>query len=672
MKRLFAIALTLLLALLLLPLGMFSVASAFDETHVIYALPDEIVVEGTLAFPMIPGPQAQYDIPAELSVVTIIPLKDNATFRCYGGATFSFGKISDDTIGIFTLATTGENPTPPSLAIAKKPVQDYTLTIDVNDGSTAPVTVTQATKSTYTLPFPERDGYFFNGWEVSGGGGLRPGLYTFGTGDGTVAAQWRKLVTIIYDTDGGSPTYDEPRIIFDGVPDLLPSAPKKSGYTFTGWKIGAAIFAAGAEYTVTGDMTFTAQWIPQGDIPQEDSYVITNPYKDVIWNGDNAWGAYKGNLHTHTTFSDGTEDLKSMAEEYYNQGYDVIANTDHGVVSKPWNQKPQTVFPLNVISIGKPNDVLSAERMQEIIGGVGRDGRGMIQVPLGIELQAATVYKSHVVGLYGGWGQNWIGFSTDYRIPIAGTQKSGGVSIIAHPGDWLKSESNPAAAKDPANVNFFADILRDYESCLGIEIYNGSDGVTRQDRVLWDQLLMRLMPEKRPVWGFSNDDSHNLGDIGRTAEILFMPSNTADNVRTSIETGAFLACSRRDRIRLPEFTGDKDKPYPGITSIVVEGNTITLEANNYDTIEWIADGEIVGTGLSIDLTNPKITSYVRAQLIGDGGITATQPFGVDKGDGYKHPNDAPQGMEKIQWTIKLYLTKNVFGWAIENIAKLFK
>jgi len=582
---------------------MFSVAGAFDGTHVLYALPDEIVVEGTLAFPMIPGPQAQYDIPAELSVVTIIPLKDNATFRCYGGATFSFGKIDDGTIGIFTLATSGENPTPPSLTITQKAVQDYTLTIDVNDGSTAPVTVTQATKSTYTLPFPERDGYVFYSWDVSGGGGLSFSLigpaYTFGTGDGTVTSQWK-------------------------------AAP---------------------------------------EVPQEESYVITNPYKDVDWS---VWGAYKGNLHTHTTFSDGTEDLKSMAEEYYNQGYDVIANTDHGVVSKPWNQKPQTVFPLNVISIGKPNDVLSAERMQELIGGAGRDGRGMIQVPLGIELQAATVYKSHVVGLYGGWGQNWIGLSTDYRIPIAGTQKSGGVSIIAHPGDWLKSESNPAAAKDPANVNFFADILRDYESCLGIEIYNGSDGVTRQDRVLWDQLLMRLMPEKRQVWGFSNDDSHNLGDIGRTAEILFMPSNTADNVRTCIETGAFLACSRRDRIRLPEFTGDKDVPYPGITNIIVEGNTITLEANNYSEIEWIADGEIIGTGLSIDLTNEKITSYVRAQLIGDGGITATQPFGVDKGDGYRHPNDAPQGLEKLQWTVNLYLTKNVFGWAIENIAKLFK
>jgi len=405
---------------------------------------------------------------------------------------------------------------------------------------------------------------------------------------------------------------------------------------------------------------------------QEDSYVIANPYEDVVWSGEGAWGAYKGNLHTHTTFSDGTDDLKTMAEEYYAQGYDVLANTDHGVVSKPWDQTPQTVFPLNLVQSGS-KEILTSERVKEINEGIGRpSGRPMLQVPLGIELQAATVYKSHLVGLYGGWGQNYIGSSADYRRSVAGTEKSGGVTFIAHPGDWLKSEHNPAAARDPANVNFFADILRDYKPCLGIEIYNGSDGPTCQDRVLWDQLLMRLSPEKRPVWGFAVDDSHNTNDIGRTATIHFMPSNTADNVRKSIETGAFLACSRRDRIRLPEFVGEKDTPYPGITNIVVEANTITLEADNYTEIEWIADGEIVGTGLSIGLTDPKITCYVRAQLIGPGGITATQPFGVDKGDGYRHPDDAPKGIDKFMWTVKLYLTKNVFGWIAENIAKLFK
>ncbi|MCL2301295.1 MAG: PHP domain-containing protein [Firmicutes bacterium] len=404
---------------------------------------------------------------------------------------------------------------------------------------------------------------------------------------------------------------------------------------------------------------------------EEKAYMVNNPYKDVVWD---VWEPFKANLHTHTTFSDGTDSLAAMAEAYYAQGYEVIANTDHGVISKPWDQKPVTVFPLNVVNIGKPSDVLTSARMAEMNAGVGenRNGRKMIQVPLGIEMNAATVFKSHVVGLYGGWGYAWFGLSTDFRIPIAGTQRCGGVSVIAHPGDWIKSAGDADIARDPANVNFFADILRDYDSCLGMEAYNGGDSVTRHDRVLWDQLLMRLMPEGRHVWGFANDDSHNTRDIGRTAEILFMEKNTPEDVRNCIETGAFLACSHRDNPM--NIDGDRTKPFPGITKVTVtpDAKSITLVANEYDTITWITDGEeVAGSGLTVDLTQAKVKSYVRAQLVNADGVTLTQPFGVDKGDGYRHPDDSLKGWEKVKWTLNLYLTKNVFGWIVVNIGKLF-
>jgi len=401
---------------------------------------------------------------------------------------------------------------------------------------------------------------------------------------------------------------------------------------------------------------------------QEGGYVIANPYKDVVWDGENAWGAYTSNLHGHTTFSDGTDDMQSMVEAYYAHGYDVIANTDHGVTSVPWDERPKILPLLHLPNINRTHALLTAERAKEINDGAGRGGRGMLQVPMGNELQAATPYKSHVVGLYTDWGQGWLGFSFDYRIPIAGVHKNGGITFIAHPGDWLGSKDDPAIAREPGNVNFFADILRDYDSCLGIEIYNGSDNETRHDRIFWDELLMRLMPEGRPVWGFAVDDSHNVGDVNRQASVLLMPANTTDNVRACLESGAFLACSRRDRV-LDIDVSDKSIPFPGVTNITVEGNTITLEANNYTKIEWIADGEVVGTGLSVDVSDGKIASYVRAQLIGSGGITATQPFRVNKIE--RHPGDALQGWEKFAWTAKMVLTKNVAGFLVEFILKQF-
>ena len=33
----------------------------------------------------------------------------------------------------------------------------------------------------------------------------------------------------------------------------------------------------------------------------DKDYTIVSPYEDVIWDGENAWGAYKGSLHTHST-----------------------------------------------------------------------------------------------------------------------------------------------------------------------------------------------------------------------------------------------------------------------------------------------------------------------------------------------------------------------------------
>ena len=410
-------------------------------------------------------------------------------------------------------------------------------------------------------------------------------------------------------------------------------------------------------------------------LARDTGFKITNPYEDVVWSGAEAWSAYKGNLHTHTTFSDGTMSLADVVEAYYAQGYDVLAIADHGVAAKPWDKRPLTVPPLDAPHWFEQRPVLTSERLADITVGKGRDGRGLTQVPKAIEMNAAVVYKNHVVGLFGGWGQGWLGLDNDFRTPVRGTQRRGGLSFIAHPGDWIKSASDPAIAQDPANVSFFADILRDYPSCLGIEIYNGSDNPTRHDRVLWDQLLMRLMPDGRRVFGFANDDSHYERDIGLTADILFMPANTTENIRECLETGAFLSSSRIDRPRLGDgYVGDKTTPFPGITNIQITGDQIMLQTSDTNQIEWIADGTVIAAGSGIDLKAhaDEITSYVRAQLIGPGGTTATQAFGVDKGDGYRHPDDALYGWSLVKWTLRLYLTRNPFMFIIETIGKLFK
>ena len=72
----------------------------------------------------------------------------------------------------------------------------------------------------------------------------------------------------------------------------------------------------------------------------DSSYTIVSPYASVVWEGDNAWGAYKGTTHTHTTYSDAELDLPIMIKGYYNEGFDFVANADHGVTGVEWNKEP--------------------------------------------------------------------------------------------------------------------------------------------------------------------------------------------------------------------------------------------------------------------------------------------------------------------------------------------
>lgn len=69
--------------------------------------------------------------------------------------------------------------------------------------------------------------------------------------------------TVSFTLDGGTfvPNEDftDEIVEIEAGTYTLPSA-TKSGFTFVGWNDGATTYASGAEYTVSGNVTFTAQW----------------------------------------------------------------------------------------------------------------------------------------------------------------------------------------------------------------------------------------------------------------------------------------------------------------------------------------------------------------------------------------------------------------------------
>lgn len=391
-------------------------------------------------------------------------------------------------------------------------------------------------------------------------------------------------------------------------------------------------------------------------------YTISNPYATVDFD---TWGQYRADLHCHTTASDGDEDMNVMIEEHYAQGYDILALTDHGITSKGWTTVSSRNYFKIALSIadGKLRRVtpLTEQRYNEITTGVGRNGRGMIEVPLGIEQNPTSLNNAHVNSWFTEYGDGLVGGTSNYEEVIRNVDETGGLSVINHPGEYTgaKEEACQADAYNEDDIRYryvinnFANYLMNYDSCIGIDINSKKDGRTKYDRKLWDILLQKVVPTGRNVFAIATTDAHQLDKVGCAWTDMCMPENNAENVRICLENGAFFAVSRyiKNPEELAQFsleTGidwgtsfeqenrDGSIPAPKVTNIIVneKNDTITLNVDNALTVHWISDGKVIAVGNSIDLDDysDQIGSYVRAEAFGHGGVLYTQAFTLDYED----------------------------------------
>lgn len=109
-----------------------------------------------------------------------------------------------------------------------------------------------------------RTDYAFDGWALTPGGDK---VYS----DGAVVrnltnkpgkeivlyAHWRKLYSVTYNGNGGS-TPDGG--MYDSGEEIVLPTSERTGYAFTGWSDGKTTYKAGERYTVSSNVTFTAQW----------------------------------------------------------------------------------------------------------------------------------------------------------------------------------------------------------------------------------------------------------------------------------------------------------------------------------------------------------------------------------------------------------------------------
>ncbi len=414
----------------------------------------------------------------------------------------------------------------------------------------------------------------------------------------------------------------------------------------------------------------------------EKNFDIVDPYARVDWD---EWSAYKTQLHCHTTASDGFLTIHEFVEKHYDLNYDIVALTDHGTLNLGWNVAPETVPLMRYIKkertkMAEIEPLTDVEYRAYTTGTAESETRthknGMLDVPLGIELNMATPFADcHLTGYFANYGQGLAGVFGDYETPSKGVMEAGGISMLSHVGEYVyvdkDSEKYVGQPVDDYYATKFARLFMDYEgSSLGMGINSATDAHTRCDRILYDQILQKTIPNGVVPWCNTFADSHDEPAINNAYTMSLMPELTMDAFRTCLEKGEFFSISHYSNgvelngmEEMPGF--DEQKVYdtksylldntPMVTRVTVdqEKDTITIEGTNFDEITWVSDCNVIrresnitsGTA-TLDLHASDLLDepnlYVRFYITGENGICYSQPFVLNvEGESFE-PVEVPE------------------------------
>lgn len=432
----------------------------------------------------------------------------------------------------------------------------------------------------------------------------------------------------------------------------------------------------------------------------DKDYLITNPYGTVDWN---TWKACKTQLHCHTNASDGVLTIKQFVQLNYDLGYDIVALTDHGTLNRGWNKSPQLVPIIRLVKYERtkmaPIIPLTDAEYSSYINGtaVTTNGtvrtNGMLDIPLGIELNTATpVADCHLSGYFGDYGQGKIGVFGDYETPAAGEKAAGGLSMLSHVGEYVfldkDWEAHTGQLVDNSYANKFARLFLDNAgSCLGMGINSGEDDHTMNDRILYDQILQKTIPDGVVPWAFTFADAHSFTDFDRAFTMQLMPELTLSAFKTSMINGTFFSVSKfssgvelNGMAELPEgYKVDYSFKTPVVTSIAVneENDTITVNGSDFNQITWVSNGQVIARGMDnttidLDSFSDQIGNYVRFYITGPGGICYSQPFVINIKGVTMEPVTVPKthDLPAFLRALVTILDKLIFQHSI--VIKLFK
>ncbi|GMV80208.1 MAG: hypothetical protein AMXMBFR7_13920 [Planctomycetota bacterium] len=192
-----------------------------------------------------------------------------------------------------------------------------------------------------------------------------------------------------------------------------------------------------------------------------------------------------GNLHAHTTESDGSRAPQEVVDDYASRGYAFLMISDHDKLTDP--------APLK--------------------------SHGMVLIP-GNEVSAKGPHLLHI------GAQARLNPNPDRQQVLDAIKEEGGIAVLNHP-NW-QEHFNHCPQERLDGWNHYA----------GIEIYNGvirrlAGSPLATDR--WD----RLLGAGRVMWGFANDDSHRPEDVQLAWNVVQAAARTPEAIMEALRKGRF-------------------------------------------------------------------------------------------------------------------------------------
>lgn len=227
-----------------------------------------------------------------------------------------------------------------------------------------------------------------------------------------------------------------------------------------------------------------------------------SPIKRSAFSREGKW--FKGNVHAHTTVSDGRVTPQQQAADYLDAGYDFLALTDHNVMLT--------------------HTQLSREKFL-MLPGWERD------IPYG------TTKCIHLVGL----------FPPDTPDEMSVRRERGNPDVMCMQDlvDEMKREDQFVVLAHPVWSRMEPEEVRALHGVDAIEVYNnGTERLCHAGHaeVYWDMLLR----EGKRIYGIACDDTH-----GKTARsdrfggwiMVNAPELTRDAILHALQTGNFYSSS---------------------------------------------------------------------------------------------------------------------------------